>query len=109
MALSVCPAAICHAPAQRVWGQLEDPLSYGSWSDTWVEDVVPPGPVQAGQQVLMRAPRRGRWFKVRFLIKRVDPVAHVLELRAQFPFGLVLETRIAVTPIDDSSSRVQYG
>jgi hypothetical protein len=109
MALSICPVAICHAPGERVWSLLEDPRSYSSWSDARVEALLPPGLAHLGQRVLMRAPARGRWFSVRFLIKRVDRAERVLELHADFPFGLALETRIAVTPIDATSCRVQYG
>jgi hypothetical protein len=109
MALSVCPAATCHAPVERVWSLLADPQLYGSWSDAVVEGVLPPGPVHPGQQVLLRAPASGRLFPVRFFIEQVDPVHHVLQLLARFPLGLQLRSRISVTALDDASSRIQYG
>jgi hypothetical protein len=109
MSLSVCPTAACRAPVGRVWSLLADPTSYGSWSDASVEEVDPTGPARAGQRVLLRAPARGRWLMVRFDLERVDEAAHVLELCAAFPLGLVLKSRIAVTAIDAASSRVVYG
>jgi hypothetical protein len=109
VALSVCPAATCRAPVERVWSLLADPQVYGSWSDAVVEGVLPPGPAHPGQQVLLRAPARGRLFPVRFLIEQVDPVHKVLQLRARFPLGLELRSRISVTAVDDASSRIQYG
>lgn len=109
MALSICPSAICRAPVERVWSLLADPQSYGSWSDAAVDAIFPPGPIHAGQRIRLCAPARSRRFLVRFLIERVDHEQHVLELRARFPLGLVLQSRIAVTAIDATTSRVQYG
>lgn len=104
-----CPTAVCRAPVGRVWSFLADPARYGSWCDASVEVVDPPGPAHAGQRILLRAPARGRWFLVRFDLERADAARHVLELRADFPLGVVLRSRIAVTAVDAASSRVVYG
>lgn len=74
-----------------------------------MESVTPPGRAQVGQVIMLRTPKRGRWFHVRFVVESLDESNHVISLRAFFPLGLVVRSRIAVTAGDASSCRVQYG
>lgn len=77
--------------------------------DAHLAAVSPPGPAAPGQHILLRAPTWGRWFKVRVVVEGVDANDHVLSLAATFPFGLDLQTRIAVAAIDERTSRVSFG
>jgi uncharacterized protein YndB with AHSA1/START domain len=109
MSLSVCPVAVCRAPVEAVWALLVDPHCYDAWIDASVESVDPPGPARPGQRITLKAPARGRWSTVRFTLESVNKIGHVLTLSARFPLGITVESRIAVTAIDESSCRVQYG
>ena len=109
MSLSVCPVAVTSAPLGRVWSLLADPHAYGTWSDAVVKRVVPEGKARAGQEILLGAPKRRPLFTVRFVVESVDETNHVIFLDGAFPFGLRLRTRIVVTAIDASATRVQYG
>jgi len=107
--LSICPAAVARAPVAKVWSLLVEPAAYTRWSDTAVESITPAGRAHAGQVIMLRTPRRGRWFRVRFIVESVEDVTHVIVLRAFFPLGLEVLSRIALTPVDGRSTRVQYG
>jgi hypothetical protein len=109
MSLSVCPVAVCRASVEAVWALLVEPRRYDTWTDAVVETVEPPGGAGPGQQIALRAPARGRWFMVHFALESVDEIGHVLTLSARFPLGITVRSRIAVTAIDESSCRVQYG
>ena len=109
MSISVCPVALTRAPVERVWSLLIDPHAYGTWSDARVKRVAPEGRAHVGQEILLGAPKRRPVFAVRFLVESVDEMNHILVLDAAFPFGLRLRTRIVVTAIDASATRVQYG
>jgi hypothetical protein len=50
----------------------------------------------------------GMRFGVRFDIDRVDPLAHDLEFRAQFPLGIRMHGHISVRPVEGGSP-VQFG
>jgi hypothetical protein len=109
MSLSVCPVAVCRAPVEAVWALLVEPRRYDTWTDAVVTTVEPPGRARPGQQIALRAPARGRWFMVLLALESVDEMGHVLTLSARFPLGITVRSRIAVTAIDESSCRVQYG
>jgi uncharacterized protein YndB with AHSA1/START domain len=104
----VCPADTVAAPPEMVWNLLTNPATYDTWADARVQSVQPPGHAQPGQVVLMSSGAMGMRFRVRFDVERVDPAAHDLEFRAQFPFGIRMHEHISVRPVD-SGSRVQYG
>src|SRR5437764_2166843 len=69
--LSICPAAVARASVGNVWSLLVDPAAFTRWSDTVVESIMPPGRAHAGQVIMLRTPRRGRWFHVRFVVESV--------------------------------------
>ena len=109
MTVSTCPTMIAQAPADLVWSQLHDPPSYGGWMDAHLVSVTPAGPAMPGQRILLRAPKWGRFFVVRIAVESVDEANRVLVLNGRFPFGLQLHNRIAVTAIDERTSRVAFG
>jgi len=101
--------AICSVRLEAVWSLLVDPRRYGSWCDAKVKSVIPPGRAHRGQQIELRAPRHLSWLPVGFAIESVDEANHELTLLAEFPLGLALRSRIAVTAIDERSCQVQFG
>lgn len=109
MALTTCPSKVAHCPPGAVWALLADPRAYREWIDAHVESITPEGPAVPGQRILVRAPKWGRWFAVHIAVVTADAVNHVLELTTQFPFGLRLENRLAVEPLDASTSKVWFG
>lgn len=109
MTVSVCPSENSRAPVSAVWSLLADPRAYHQWIDAYVDSIMPDGPATHGQRILLRAPTRGRWFKVWIDVEHVDSEHHVIELTTRFPFGLRLLNRIAAIPIDARTTRVQFG
>jgi polyketide cyclase/dehydrase/lipid transport protein len=109
MALSICPASTVSAPVQIVWDVLTRPESFGQWADARVESVVPPGPLAAGQMILLTAPALGRNWEVRFDVARVDPERHEIELHVKLPLDMHMEEHLSCTPVDEQSCQVQYG
>ena len=107
--LSICPAAVARAPLDTVWSLLVEPAAYTRWSDTVVESITPPGRAHPGQEIALRTPRRGQWFHARFVVESVDDASHVIVLRAFFPLGLEVRSRIALSAVDARGTRVQYG
>lgn len=109
MSLSICPSELARARLSTVWALLSDPRAYARWIDAHLVSVMPAGAAIPGQRILFRAPTWGRWFKVWTEVTGIDSLNHVLELRTRLPFGLHLENRIAVAPVDEWTSRVQFG
>ena len=109
MTLNVCPAAVVAAPMEVVWDLLMQPSRYGEWWDIQDVRIVPEGPVAAGQVIYGSSKELGIRFNFSFAIEIVDPVKHRVQLRAKFPLGIGVHNRIACTPIDAVSCRVQYG
>jgi uncharacterized protein YndB with AHSA1/START domain len=110
-AVSVCPAALVNAPLERVWAVLLDSEHYGRWADAEFTRFDPPGPAVAGQ--VMSA--NGREFgitlplRVRLRIESIDLIKHQVVLDVDLPFGVKERTTITCTPVDERSTRVQYG
>jgi carbon monoxide dehydrogenase subunit G len=107
--LSVCPIATITAPVERVWALLADPSSYGRWIDGAVESLEPPGPARPGQVVIVAAPALGRRWRVRIAIQQVDAARHQIQFHVRLPFGVVEDSQITCTPLDERSCRVSYG
>ena len=77
--------------------------------DAHLVSVTPPTTAVAGQRILLRAPKWGRFFAIRITVESVDAANRVLVLDGQFPLGLHLHNRMSVTAIDDRTSRVAFG
>jgi hypothetical protein len=105
MGLSVCPVAIVAASVEVVWANLTEWDRFSEWADVRVERLEPQGPAAAGQIVHLT----GMGLRFTFKIETVDPARHQIDGHVFFPFGLQQKSRIACTPIDAASCRVQYG
>ena len=108
MSISVCPAAVVQAPPEKVWGLLGEPARLQGWAAARLLRADPPGPVSAGQTILMRARSVG-WrrrllrpldFDISFRILRVDPDRRWLEVDVEFPLGIVNHERITLDPVE---------
>jgi uncharacterized protein YndB with AHSA1/START domain len=110
-AISVCPAAVVNAPVNRVWAVRLDSEHYGQWADARFTRFDPPGPAVPGQVMWADGREFGIRFplQVRLQIDSIDPESHRLVLDVDLPFGLHERTTITCTPIDERSTRVQYG
>ena len=109
MGLTVCPAAVVAAPVEVVWGNLVHWERYSEWADVQVERREPEGPASVGQTIYFTGRAVGRTWHFSFKVEAVNPASHQLGLHAFFPLGLQEKPRIACTPIDATTCRVQYG
>jgi hypothetical protein len=109
VSLSVCPIATIAAPVERVWTLLEDPARYGKWIDGTVESIGPPGSAQRGQILTIATSALGRRWRVSIAIECVDAARHQLGFHVKLPFGVLEDSTITCTPLDERSCRVSYG
>lgn len=109
MSISVCPVATVAAPVEDVWELLTHPSRYDEWVDAHFERSVPEGPMVAGQIVYLWSSEFGKRFDISFVIKKVDPDKHLLQLDAMLPFGVVNHETITCISLDGNACRVQFG
>lgn len=109
MTLTVCPAAIVAAPVEVVWEILTQPAYYSTWADAQLQRIEPDGPAVVGQTIHFTSKALARKWPLVFTIEKVDPAKHQLGLHAHFPLGLQIRPHISCTPIDATTSRLQYG
>jgi hypothetical protein len=109
MSLSVCPMATVAAPVETVWSLLDNPMKFNEWADGKVEWVRPEGPMTPGQKFCVKSDALGKSWRVVFTVENVNSDKHILQTNVEFPFGMKLHERVACTPIDAVSCRVQYG
>lgn len=109
MGLTVCPSAIVAVPIEVVWANLVEWERYSGWADVHAERIEPEGPASAGQTITFAAKALGLTLRFTFSIEAVDPSRHQLDGHAFFPLGLQEKAHIACSPIDSTTSRVQYG
>ncbi len=109
MALSVCPIATVHAPAETVWSLLANPSEYDSWWEVTTDSITPPGPAQPGQTISAHGRALGRTQHMRFRVDGVDYQRKQLDLTTWLPFGISLHNHIHVQATDDRSCQVSFG
>jgi uncharacterized protein YndB with AHSA1/START domain len=109
MGFNVCPVAVVAAPVESVWELLSEPTLYDQWWDARTERIVPEGPAAPGQVVYAKTSAFGRTWDVTLRVEAVDPAKHQVRLRVALPLGVVNHATISATPIDATSSRVQFG
>jgi hypothetical protein len=100
-----------NVPIERVWAVLLDSEHYGEWADARFTRFDPPGSAVPGQ--VMSA--NGREFgvtlplKVWLLVQSIDSAEHRVVFDVDLPFGIHEVTTITCSPIDERTTRVQYG
>jgi len=109
MSLNACPIATIQAPASHVWGFLAEPSHYGQWWDAQTLRILPPGSVQAGQQIEAQSRALGRDWAVHITVVRVEASERQLDLTTRLPLGITVYNHITCTPVDDQTCRVAFG
>src|SRR5690242_7676869 len=109
MAVTACPAAAVAAPVENVWELLYEPTLYDEWWDMRTERIVPEGKASPGQLLHGKTRGLGRDWNVNIKIETVNPQKHRVQFLASLPLGTVNHATITGTPIDSTSSRVQFG
>ncbi|HEY8812492.1 MAG TPA: SRPBCC family protein [Candidatus Dormibacteraeota bacterium] len=108
-AISVCPAGVVNAPVDRVWAVLLDSEHYGEWADARFTRFDPPGPALPGQVMEADTRELGLTFKVRLRIETIDPARREVAFDVALPFGVKERTTITCAPIDERTTRLQFG
>jgi ligand-binding SRPBCC domain-containing protein len=106
--VNVCPAAVTTASPERVWSVLALPERLGDWADAEFVSAEPPGPMHAGQKVLLEAPEFGRRWPVTIDVDALDPDRRWIDLRASLPFGVVNHEHITLTETESGGTLVRF-
>jgi hypothetical protein len=109
MSLTVCPAATVAAPVEVIWEILTQPAHYSLWADAQLQQIEPNGPAVVGQTIHFTSKALGIRWPVIFKVEKVNSEKHQLGLHAQMPLGLQMRPHVSCTPIDATTSRLQYG
>jgi len=109
MSVSLCPIAEVHAPIQRVWVFLSEPSNYARWWDAQTKAILPPGPAQAGQQILATTGALGREWGVQLFIRAVDEAKHQIHIETRLPLGITVFNHITCTRESQSVTQVSFG
>ncbi len=109
MTVSLCPIAVVHAPAERVWSLLADPANYALWWDAQTRAIVPEGPARPGQEVYAQTAALGRQWDVKVLVRQVDEHKRQIDLTTMLPFGITVRNHITRIPLDAGRCRVSFG
>lgn len=107
--LSVCPAAVVHAPVERVWGLLTDPESLDLWVDATLVAAEPDGPVQPGQRLHLVTRALGWSFAVTIEVVEVDSERRRLRLLVTLPLGIVNDETITLAEAGEDRTAVRFG
>lgn len=107
MTLVTCPTDLVNASAATVWEMLALPERYERWTGANLLSLSPPGRVQPGQRMEFRVRELGRWWPVHFDVGQVSERG-TLELAVFLPLGIVNHEVVALTPVDDSHTRVTF-
>ncbi len=109
LSLSVCPITTVDSSAAKVWSLLAKPARYAEWWDATTDCVLPPGPVQLGQQIIAHSRAFGRRWPIRIRVVGVNASRRELDLRTSLPLGITILNHIVVAPVGGGSSRVSFG
>lgn len=107
--VAICPTDLVDAPVAVVWRLLTNPAKWDSFFDVRTVQVTPSGIAVVGQRVHAKSGPRLLRMSVKFEFTNIDPVAHTLGVRVEFPFGLSVRENMRCAVIDDAKCRVAYG
>ena len=109
MSLRVCPIAPVYAPIERVWSFVAKPANLALWWDGTPRRILPEGEAQPGQRIHARRLLLGIPRDVELLVERVDEAARTLDVMTSLPFGIIIFTHVACTPLDRSTCQLSFG
>lgn len=109
MSLRVCPIAPVYAPIEQVWNFLAKPANFALWWDGETRSIEPAGEAQPGQRIHAHSTALGLPWNVDLLVERVDPAGRTLDVMTSLPFGIIIFTHIACTPLDATSCQLAFG
>lgn len=108
MIVNVCPAATSTAPPEKFWSVLAVPEKFGVWSDARFVSADPPGPVQPGQVINLRASGFGREWPVRIDVRDIDPQHRWMDLFVHLPLGLTNHEHLTLTETKEGGTLVRF-
>lgn len=108
--VSVCPATVVDAPAERVWALLTRPDGFDLWVDADLVSAEPEGPAHPGQRMRFRA-AVGLGFSLPLTVDvgEIDTAGGRLRLRASLPFGITNDQTTTVSDAGDQRTVVRFG
>ena len=105
MAIQTCPTALVQASADRVWQLLTTPSELQRWSGLRIVKG-PDRPLATGDQIVFRA-SLSALLEVRFQVMDLEPLRRLV-LEVHFPFGIVNDEVVVLTPASEGACRVTY-
>jgi len=105
----MCPIAVVHAPAERVWDLLSEPTNYAQWWDAQTRAIMPAGSAQPGQCIAAQTTALGRRWNVNMSVKHIDHARRVIDFTTRLPFGITVHNHITCVPLDATTCRVSFG
>jgi uncharacterized protein YndB with AHSA1/START domain len=105
MSVTVCPLAVIHAPAERVWTLLAEPANYDSWWEARTRSIVPEGRAQAGQRIQAKA----GGLNLDVVVNRIDEAKRQIHVTTRFPFGITVSSHVTCTPLEEGVCQVSFG
>ena len=105
MAIQICPTKIVEAPVDRVWRLLTMPSDLQRWSGLKIVKG-PDREIAKGDQLVFRA-GLGGLLEIRFHVMDLER-SRRMAIGVQFPFGIVNDEVIIITPQPNGACRVTY-
>ncbi len=87
---------------------LADPERFGEWAGARFVSAEPPGLVQPGQVIHVRAAGLGREWRVRMDVRAVDPQHRWLDVVVHLPLGVANFERVTLTETTEGGTLVRF-
>lgn len=107
MIVNVCPAATSKAPPEKIWSVLTTPERFEEWQDGRFVSSNPPGGVQTGQVINLKARGFGREWPVRIDVGKIDPSHRWIDLVVHLPFGITNQEHVTLTETPQGGTLVR--
>ena len=107
MIVNVCPAGTTKAAPERVWAVLMAPERFGEWTDASYLRSEPPGPMHAGQTIVLGG-RLGRYWTLTIDVGAIDPDHRWIDLVAHLPFGMDNHEHLTLTEMKEGGTLVRF-
>jgi ligand-binding SRPBCC domain-containing protein len=106
--VNVCPAATSKAPPDKIWSVLTAPEKFEDWQDARYISSDPPGPVEPGQVINLKARGFGREWPVRIDVRDMDPQHRWMDLMVHLPLGLTNHEHLTLTQTKEGGTLVRF-